>query len=196
MFTSIKNKKLLYHLAALKNMESILKDGLKPRSLLSSFKDVAEQDIINFRNQNGISDCIPFHFFKGTPFAGAVQKRYPEEEFVYITIHRNIARKYNFKIIPMHPIHMNPFQLFDFNEGMEEINWDLMDKRDYSIYECKEVCMAECIAPYKKVSVKFFHSIIVKSNQTKIYLENLYKDIFSCKPNFFIDIEPESFVGL
>ena len=70
MATLIQNQKLLYHLTALDNIESILRNGLMPRKQAKEFIDVAEQDIINFRNENGISHYIPFHFFKGTPFAG------------------------------------------------------------------------------------------------------------------------------
>ena len=55
---SIKEQKLLYHLTSLKNIESIFREGLKARSTLSSFHDVAETDIITFRNQNGISDLV------------------------------------------------------------------------------------------------------------------------------------------
>lgn len=142
MVGSIKNGKLLYHLTALTNMESILRDGLKPRfSLNENFKDVAEQDIIEFRNKNNISNLVPFHFFSGTPFAGRVQIDYPDEEFVYITLHRNVASnpKNSFKIFPTHPKHMNPLKLFDYEEGFEEIDWELMEKRDYSDSECKEV---------------------------------------------------------
>ena len=195
MAVLIQNQKLLYHLTALDNMESILKNGLMPRKNIDDFTDVAEQDIIDFRNEKGISHLIPFHFFKGTPFGGIVQKSNPDKEFVYITIHRNIAKKNNFKIFPTHPKHMNPLKLYDYEEGFEIIDWELMNKRDYNDYECKEVCMAECVAPYKSIPADAFHSIIVKSKETKKYLEELCQQIFKGKCKFYIDIEPYSFIG-
>jgi len=196
MATPIENQKLLYHLTAVNNIESILKDGLLARVNVQNFTDIAEQDIIDFRNQEGISNLIPFHFFGGTPFAGAVQKNNPDKEFVYITIHRDIAKENNFKIFPTHPKHMNPLQAYDYEEGMKKIDWELMNKRDYTDYECKEVCMAECIAPFKAISPKIFHSIIVKSEDTKKYIEELCYNILEKKCNFFIDVEPKYFVGI
>jgi hypothetical protein len=195
MATPIENQKLLYHLTAVDNIESILRDGLQARANVQDFTDVAEQDIIDFRNQEGISDLIPFHFFLGTPFAGAVQVKHSTKEFVYITLHRDIAKENNFKIFPTHPKHMNTLKAYDYEEGMKEIDWELMNKRDYSDYECKEVCMAECVAPFKAILPNAFHSIIVKSEDTKKYIEELCKEIFEKECNFFIDVKPEWFIG-
>jgi len=192
---SIREQKLLYHLTSLKNIESIFQDGLKARNNLSSFVDVAEADIITFRNQNKISDLIPFHFFKGTPFAGKVQQSNPKEEFIYIVLHRDMAKVFKFKIFPTHPKHMNPLQLLEYEDGMNKIDWELMDKRDYSKHECKEVCMAECVASLPSIPPKFFQSIIVKTEETKIYLETLCRQVFKEKCPFYIDVEPKSFLG-
>ena len=200
MGQSIKDGKLLYHLTALSNMESILTNGLQPRaSLGNSFIDIAEQDIIDFRNAHKISNVIPFHFFAGTPFAGRVQIDHPEKEFVYLTLHRNTASstKNNFKIFPTHPKHMNPLAVYDYKEGFSMIDWELMEKRDYSDPECKEVCMAECVGVYKRISSKSFHSIIVRTDDAKQHLEALCQKIYgnNCKPNFHIDVAAWRFVG-
>jgi len=117
----IENQKLLYHITAINNIESILRDGLLSRANVQNFVDVAEQDIIDFRTQTGISHTIPFHFFLGTPFAGVVQVNHPTQEFVYITIHRNIAKENKFKIFPTHPKHMKPLQAYDYEEGMNKL---------------------------------------------------------------------------
>lgn len=195
MATPIENQKLLYHLTALKNIESIFSNGLKPRQSVCNFTDVAESDIIAFRNIVGISHLIPFHFFKGTPFAGVVQKNHSDKEFIYITLHRNLAKKNKFKIYPTHPKHMNPLKLYEYEEGLKIIDWTLMNTRDYANYECKEVCMAECVAPFTEIPASAFHSIIVKSEETKKYLEELCKNIFKKKCNFFINVDSHSFVG-
>ena len=39
---------------------------------------------------------------------------------------------------------MSP-QSYSYLDGIEKINWDLMNKRDYTDNACKMVCMAECI---------------------------------------------------
>ncbi len=192
---SIKEQKLLYHLTSLKNIASILRNGLKARITLSNFIDIAEPNIVEFRNQNSISDLIPFHFFKGTPFAGKVQQNNPTEEFIYIVLHRDDAKALNFKIFPTHPKHMNPLTLFEYEEGMNKIDWELMNKRDYSDYECKEVCMAECVANFPAIPPRLFQSIIVKSKETKKAIENFYVSIFQERCPFFIDIKPNSFFG-
>ncbi|WP_345993914.1 DarT ssDNA thymidine ADP-ribosyltransferase family protein [Sulfurimonas sp. HSL-1716] len=195
---NIKDGKLLYHLTALSNMDSILRDGLKARSNLSSdFKDVAEQDIIDFRNKHKISYLIPFHFFLGTPFAGRVQMNHPDEEFVYITIRRRIAanKENDFRIFPTHPKHMNPLVSYDYEEGIEKIDWELMNEREYSNPECKEVCMAECVANHEAILPGAFQSIIVKSETTKKYIQELYQSIYGNSPSFFINVQAQSFKG-
>ena len=191
---SIREQKLLYHLTSLKNIESIFREGLKARSTLDSFYDVAETDIIAFRNQKGISNLIPFHFFKGTPFAGKVQKNNLQEEFIYIVLHRDNAKALKFRIFPTHPKHMKPLKLLEYEEGMKQINWELMYTRDYSNYECKEVCMAECVANFSSIPPKLFQSIIVKTEETKIYLETLCRQIFDERCSFYINVEPKSFL--
>ncbi len=200
MGQKIKNSKLLYHLTSLSNIESILTNGLQPRATLKeTFKDVAEQEIIEFRDKHKISNVIPFHFFSGTPFSGRVQKDNPNEEFVYLTLHRDTAssKNNNFKIFPTHPMHMNPLEVFDYEEGFKKIDWELMEKRDYSDFECKEVCMAECVCVHTKIESKVFHSIIVKNDETKKYIESLCQKLYknNCKPKFFIDVQPWTFVG-
>lgn len=193
---SIKDGKLLYHITALSNITSIFKNGLLSRAnLKDDFKDVAEEDIIEFRNTHKITNLIPFHFFAGTPFAGRVQIDYPDEEFIYITIHRDIAKSKNndFRIFPTHPKHMNPLEIYPYEEGFEKINWELMEKRDYLDYECKEICMAECVANHSSVPSNIFHSIIVKSDKTKEYLEKLYYEIFKKNVPFHININSTYF---
>lgn len=193
----IKEGKLLYHLTSLSNIESILLNGLQSRATVTSFKDIADPDIVKFRDENNISDSVPFHFFLGSPFAGRAQMNNPTEEFIYITIHRDTARKCNFKIIPTHPKHMHPLKIYDYNEGFEIIDWELMETRKYDNVECKEACMAECISPSPVIKASQFHSIIVKSNDAKKYIEHLCEKLFNnnCKAklNIFINVSKESF---
>nr|WP_051514417.1 DarT ssDNA thymidine ADP-ribosyltransferase family protein [Nitrincola nitratireducens] len=59
------NGKLLYHLTALDNLESILQNGLQSRAALqeNKFEDVADSEILKSRQQHGLDQFVPFHFF-------------------------------------------------------------------------------------------------------------------------------------
>ena len=63
---SIKDGYLLYHQTKLKNLESIIKNGLLSRAIITSqnlnFEDVADPEIIEGRIENGLDVYVPFHF--------------------------------------------------------------------------------------------------------------------------------------
>ena len=73
---SVENGKLLWHLTALENIESIFKNGLSCRKKLisKSFVDIADTNILESRAKFGLENYIPFHFMQKTPFAGKVMK--------------------------------------------------------------------------------------------------------------------------
>lgn len=147
-----KNGIYIYHLTSMKNMKSIFTIGLLPRKKLGPIKwqDVADPDIISYREKNNLTGYVPFHFFAETPFAYRVRQRYPQDSFVYILIKRSSIKNKGFAIIPQHPLSsaMQMFpKIYNYLDGIEKINWDLMNKRDYKDNACKMVCMAECIYP-------------------------------------------------
>lgn len=96
--------KLLYHLTDIKNLESILANGLKPRSELAGFTDVADPEILENRKKLKLEDQVPFHFFGRNPFDGGVQVANPDKNFVLITVTRALAGNNNWKVIPRHPL--------------------------------------------------------------------------------------------
>ena len=57
---------------------------------------------------------------------------------------------------------------------MAQIDWELMNIRDYKNAECKSVCMAECLSSVT-VEPKNFHCIFVKNDNEKKYVERLIK---------------------
>lgn len=153
---SIKEQKLLYHLTSLNNIGSILEKGLQPRSVLHGFHDVADAEILAGRREHGLGDYVPFHWFARNPFDGRVQKRRPEELFVLVSVRRSMAAQRNWKILPRHPLAKQEFRFYDYKEGFESIDWELMDTRDYGNAQCKSVCMAECLSPLPVSSSDFF----------------------------------------
>jgi len=170
--TDIREQKLIYHLTSLENMQAILDVGLLPRSKLHNFIDVADPEIINSRKGLRLENYVPFHFFAKNPFDGRVQRDRPEKRFVLIAIQRSVARANGWKIISKHPLAGDEIELHDYDAGMESIDWQVMNKRDYSNQYCKCVCMAECLAP-GPVSSSLFHSILVKDHQVQLQVQNM-----------------------
>jgi hypothetical protein len=198
MANSIKAGKLLYHLTPLNNLQDILTHGLLPRNSLEGkvydFMDIADREIIQKRIEFEITDFVPFHFFIHNPFDGKVQKSYPEVEFIYITVTREWAESVGSKILPKHPLAMEELELLDYNDGMNTINWELMEQRQYTNQHCKITCMAECV--YKgSISTDFFSSIVCKSQKTKTMVEKLCdKIIGKGNYNFYINAYKHWFV--
>jgi len=190
MAKSPKEGKLIYHISALENVESIIENGLKPRKELKEFVDVADEDILIKRSNYNLGDFVPFHFFPSTPFSGSVQKGFPDSEFVYFAMDRISAKANKFRIIPKHPVNYNSEPL-DWDDGFEVIDWQLMEKRDYSEYECKEVCMAEAICQ-GTIAIESIKFIFVKSEGTKERLNSLLKK--HGKSRIFVNVSRFMFI--
>lgn len=160
----IKNGRLLYHLTHIDNLESILNNGLLSRNdanQLGSFLDVANQDIIRNRHHHELDDYVLFHFHPYSAFDVAVKETYGKENFVYITITRELARENNFKIVPRHPLN-GEFELFDYEEGFQLIDWETMETQmkdftdDDEKAQAKQIKMAECISEEPISASDFF----------------------------------------
>lgn len=153
---SIKDGKLLYHLTPIKNVESILRNDLKPRSELDKkFTDTANSDIIEKREQMKLTSYIPFHFMANGPYDGRARKTHCDEDFAYICVSRETVKN-DCKIIVRHPLNnLNPndtnsdtknlYKLYDWDDGFSKIDWELMDKKDYKDKPCKQMCMSEAL---------------------------------------------------
>lgn len=62
----------------------------------------------------------------------------------------------------------------DYEQGIDAINWELMDQRDYKNTASKLVCMAECLSP-NTVPASSFFCIYVKDAK----MEKEVKDLLS-----------------
>lgn len=182
MVKEIRNKQFIYHLTSLENLEAIFQNGLQPRNMLYGFDDVADPAIIRFRRENDLNDYVPFHFFARNPFDGRVQIDYPDKTFIYICLKRSFAREHNFRIIPIHPIAMgDELVLYEYDEGMENIDWDTMESTDFQEPYCKQVCMAECLS-YRVIEAVEFDTIYVKDEETKNLVEQIAQMQFGWIP--------------
>lgn len=193
--TPPKDGKLLWHLTALENLESIFANGLLSRKKLDGLKgfvDIANREILDCRSKFGLEHYIPFHFMQLTPFAGGVMKEHTDKKFVYLTIKRTIAKSKNFKIITKHPLNESAKIYDTFQAGIDAINWTLMDGfRDYSIHEVKETCMAECVCHFEQIDISVFHCIYAKNEDDKKFVINLAKKY---NVSIYVDVNEKLFV--
>lgn len=170
-----KNQSLLYHLTKLNNLDSIIKNGLVPRKHLLdnsvNFGDVADPRIITKREELGLNMYTPFHFHPYSSFDVVVKNTYSTTEFIYICIKRTLARENNFKVLPIHPTSSYDCKLYEYDEGFEQIDWDTLMEKGRNDNYAKQVKMAECLT-HLIIPVDHFHSIIVRNDDIKEFVEN------------------------
>lgn len=188
MATPPKDGKLLYHLTSIDNLEGILKNGLLCRNSIPKFDDIADHEIIEHREKHGLNDLVPFHFFAPSPLHGVVQKGYKDKRFCYITVHRKTAKQNKYKILKKHPLSLNDSTPLEYEDGINSIEWEKMAERDYSDHECKEICLAECLAQ-KCVNHSDFFSIIVKNEQDKKDVQEIILKTLGSDVGFYINIQ-------
>lgn len=189
----VRDKKLLYHLTKLDNMERIVRHGLLPRRYLLEhgmfFGDVADPEIIDKREELGLDIYTPFHFHPYSAFDVAVKSRHVTEKFVYICIKRALAELNGFKILLKHPLSQQECVLYDYDEGITKIDWDTMEgvgaEDDYS----RNVKMAECLTD-KRIPAELFQCVYVPDIETKKYIENIFRDSGIVEQPPYINVQP------
>ena len=179
-----KDGKLLYHMTPIKNLKGIFKDGkLKPRSELESanFNDTANHEILDKRKAANLDEYVPFHFFANGPYDGSVRKANPNTSFAYIRVSRETIKQ-ECGIIVRHPLNHQQIEIKSWNDGMELIDWKLIEKRDYHDEECKQMCMSEAVHK-GALSIDKIQSVVVPQK----YVEKIkaVKDELGAK--FFVD---------
>lgn len=186
----IRTQKLIYHLTSISNIPGILAHGILPRANLQHFQDIADQEIIAGRRGHGLENYVPFHWFARNPFDGRVQADRPEEDFALITVHRSLAQQENWKVIPRHPLANAAPELLDYQPGVDAIDWETMNTRDYHDPKCKSICMAECLSP-DSVPVNKFFAIYTPSEDVA---NSIRKSIDDLNLNMKVDVNPGMFL--
>lgn len=191
-----KDGKLLYHLTELGNLESIVKNGLQSRKQLKEgqryFIDVADTQIISQREMLNLDTYIPFHFHPYSAFDVAVKKSHAEDKMLYICVSRVFAKNNQFKILTRHPLSEEKCVLYDFDEGMNKIDWKtLMQVGNYT-EDAKTIKMAEALCD-RTIYIKEFQSIAVANDEDKNMVENILDERCVVFPPPFVDIRPTWF---
>ena len=192
----VRDKKLLYHLTKIDNMENIIKHGLLPRKYLSgkglSFGNVADPKIISKREELGLDQYIPFHFHPYSAFDVAVKNKYCEDKFVYICIKRALAEFNNCKILIKHPLSQQDCILYDYTEGMDKIDWDTMEKPGAVDEYSKNVKMAECLTE-KRIPAELFQCVYVPDENSQTYIEELFRKNGIMEHPPYVAVQPKWF---
>lgn len=192
----VREKKLLYHLTKVNNMETIINYGLLSRRHLLErnmiFEDVADSQIINKRKDLGLDKYTPFHFHPYSAFDLAVKKKYSTEKFVYICIKRALAEFNNFEILIKHPLSQQDCVLYDYIDGMNNIDWDTMETAGAVDEYSRNVKMAECLTD-KCIPADLFQCVYVPDEKVKQYIERLFLDKGIMEQPPYVNIQPQWF---
>lgn len=192
----VKDKKLLYHLTKVNNMETIINRGLLSRRYLKEqgqlFEDVADSQIISKREELGLDRYTPFHFHPYSAFDVAVKNKYSSDKFVYICIKRALAEFNNFKILTKHPLSQQECVLYDYIEGMQKIDWETMERTGTVDEYSRNVKMAECLTE-NCISAELIQCVYVPDIDTKQYIEELFirRGIMEQPP--YVSVQPKWF---
>ena len=171
----IRNRKLLYHQTKLDNLESIVTNGLLSRAFLRennmAFQDVANAQILEGRHGLNLENYVPFHFHWKTTSDFVVRRDHPNDKFIYLCMQREKAKELEAKILPAHPLCHLDVQLYSYDEGIEAIEWDVMEKDLKDVIESeeeynrwKQIRMAECLIK-NKVDINDILKIYTKSEE-------------------------------
>ncbi|HHX8647687.1 DUF4433 domain-containing protein [Vibrio antiquarius] len=188
--SEIQKGKELYHFTALDNLPSILSSKLLPRKGLKGFVDVANKEILKGRDKFDLDEMVPFHFFPNNPFDGKVCQLNPATKFAFIVVRRVVAKSNGWKITPRHPL-SGDFKLMSYDEGIADIDWETMNKKDFKDPESKIVCMAECLA-LEAVVPSTFHAIYVATEEDR---KEVQKTVTENGLRMFVEVKPLYFPG-
>lgn len=140
----------------------------------------------------GLDGYIPFHFHPYSAFDVAVKKTHVGEEMIYICITRILARRNNFRILPKHPLALEECQLYNYDEGFEMIDWDILTRVGQNDEDARQIKMAECLSPLV-IPVDAFQCIYVSSKETENKVADMLKQKGVIFPPPFITVMPQWF---
>ncbi|MFR6582257.1 MAG: DarT ssDNA thymidine ADP-ribosyltransferase family protein [Ruminococcus sp.] len=87
---------------------------------------------------------------------------------------RILARRNNFRILPKHPLALEECQLYNYDEGFEMIDWDILTRVGQNDEDARQIKMAECLSPLV-IPVDAFQCIYVSSKETENKVADMLK---------------------
>ena len=124
---NIRDKKLLYHLVRLEDVEQILKEGLCPNQ------------------QIGDKKYVEFVFHAYTSEALKEQREHPQTTYAYLCITREYAAAHGYRI-------STGQQLYSYEDGISHIDWEAMEEQIASNQKSEVYCVTEKTVPYPEIS--------------------------------------------
>lgn len=192
----VKEKKLLYHLTKVSNMEDIINYGLLSRRNLleqgKKFHDVADTQIISKREELDLDKYTPFHFHPYSAFDVAVKNTHSADKFAYICIKRALAEFNGFKILIKHPLSQQECVLYEYAEGINNIDWNTMETVGTTDEYSRNVKMAECLTD-KCIPAELFQCVYVPDIETKQYIEKLFQSRGIIEQPPYVSVQPKWF---
>ena len=199
----IKDGKLLYHLTTLDVFKSIVANKLLSRGDLNrqnlDFVDTANPEILEGRERLGLADYIPFHFHIHTNYDTYVKGHNPEQSFIYLCLSRAYAQSNGFSILPIHPTSSIHPHIYSYDEGINAINWDIMELRKtdplpFGVTEQQRglIRMAKCLSP-SPLPINVFKCIYVKNDDNASYVTRVLQQYGIQTNPPYINIQPKYF---
>jgi hypothetical protein len=92
-------------------------------------------------------------------------------------VKRELAKYNKFKVLPIHPLSVeDDVVLYDYDEGIQNIDWDTLMEVGREDTYAKHVKMAECLT-HLRIGIECFYCIYVKDNSTKKIVEEKLKSV-------------------
>lgn len=130
---NIRDKKLLYHLVKLQDMEQIVKDGLHPDM------------------QIGDKNYTGFDFHAYAPEAVMEQQEHPDTVYAYVCVTREYASANGYQILMKQP-QDEAVHTYSYDEGIAMIDWDAMEEQTGDEGRGEVLCVTEHKLPYAEIS--------------------------------------------
>lgn len=168
-----KSGQLIYHQTSIKNLPSIIKNGLLSReqvqTLSFNFTDIANHEILAGRAEMDLYKYVPFHFHPYTSFDYKIRADHPTENFIYLCMYRTRAEQINASILTSHPLSNPRPQLLPYSEGFDKIDWETMEITSENPRYNPQIRMAECLIE-NRVPISEIAYIYVKNAEAYNYV--------------------------
>ncbi len=149
---NIRDKKLLYHLVRVQDIEQILKDGLNPELSI---------DGKNF---------VEFYFHAYAPEAVKVQRENPDTVYAYLCVTREYALAHGYQIV-LGQSQGGKTQMYHYGEGFSRIDWAAMEAPAGEKGRSAACCVTEENVSFAEISY-----IYLPDEKSAAELKKLCKD--------------------